>query len=410
MAPVTEEGQEITDAQGLKSTVSTEIKMELPVVDFTNCAEGDEYDLEKAKQAGDLVRKALEEYGAFVLLDPRVKPEQNDVFLRTMESYWERPAEMREKETRPHLSYQLGLTPEGVEIPRCKADTNCHKVIDNLADEDKPIKPEGADPKLRYFWRISERPKPVQKDKDGKEIPLTEEQKAKDPDFAPQVVPEGMDGFEKVMEGWGNQLLEAGQMILHCYALACGAEGDLLTKKIMNGHHLLAPTGVDLSTHNHVNTIMAGFHYDLNLLSLHGKANYPGLAIWTREGKKMEVKMPTGPYLLCQAGKQFEWLTAGKVLAGFHEVAVRESTLKVLSGKKADDGDASKRKKPQSSWRVSSTLFIHVRSDDDLYPMPELIGEEAAAAEENKVKYPRTRTGKQVMDELSAINLSGTAE
>lgn len=49
--------------------------------------------------------------------------------------------------------------------------------------------------------------------------------------------------------------------------------------------------------------MFAGFHYDLNFLTIHGRSRFPGLNIWLRNGKKMEVKVPVG-CLLIQSGKQ----------------------------------------------------------------------------------------------------------
>jgi isopenicillin N synthase-like dioxygenase len=69
---------------------------------------------------------------------------------------------------------------------------------------------------------------------------------------------------------------------------------------------------------------------DLNFMTIHGKSRFPGLYVWTREGVKMPVKMPEG-CLLIQAGKQFEWLTGGHVLAGFHEVVVSPATLEAVA-------------------------------------------------------------------------------
>ncbi len=63
--------------------------------------------------------------------------------------------------------------------------------------------------------------------------------------------------------------------------------------------------------------------------TIHGRSRYPGLYIWLRDGTKTPVKVPPG-CLLLQAGIQFEWLTGGKVLAGFHEVVVSEGTLKAI--------------------------------------------------------------------------------
>jgi len=77
------------------------------------------------------------------------------------------------------------------------------------------------------------------------------------------------------------------------------------------GPHLLAPTGSDLAQYNEEGTIFAGWHTDLNLLTIHGKSNFPGLSIWTREGSKMSVKVPDG-CLLVQAGKQIEYLTGAQ--------------------------------------------------------------------------------------------------
>lgn len=67
-------------------------------------------------------------------------------------------------------------------------------------------------------------------------------------------------------------------------------------------------------------TVFAGFHYDLNFLTIHGRSRYPGLNAWLRGGRRIPVRIPEG-CLLLQAGKQMEWLTGGHVAAGFHEVS-----------------------------------------------------------------------------------------
>lgn len=95
--------------------------------------------------------------------------------------------------------------------------------------------------------------------------------------------------------------------------------------------HLLAPTASDLKKYGSKDTILAGFHTDLNFLTIHGRSRYPGLHIWARNtGKRIPVKFPpTGRYLLVQAGKQFEHLSGGLVKAGYHEVVVNENTVEV---------------------------------------------------------------------------------
>lgn len=95
--------------------------------------------------------------------------------------------------------------------------------------------------------------------------------------------------------------------------------------------HLLAPTASDLAKYGQRDTILAGFHTDLNFLTIHGRSRYPGLNIWARNtGKRIPVKFPpTGRYLLVQAGKQIEHLSGGLIKAGYHEVVVNEATLQV---------------------------------------------------------------------------------
>ena len=95
--------------------------------------------------------------------------------------------------------------------------------------------------------------------------------------------------------------------------------------------HLLAPTASDLVKYGKKDTILAGFHTDLNCLTIHGRSRYPGLHIWARNtGKRIPVRFPpTGRYLLVQAGKQIEHLTGGLIKAGYHEVVVNEATLDV---------------------------------------------------------------------------------
>jgi isopenicillin N synthase-like dioxygenase len=95
--------------------------------------------------------------------------------------------------------------------------------------------------------------------------------------------------------------------------------------------HLLAPTASDLRRYGQKDTILAGFHTDLNFLTIHGRSRYPGLHIWARNtGKRIPVRFPpTGRYLLVQAGKQLEHLSGGLIKAGFHEVVVNERTVEV---------------------------------------------------------------------------------
>lgn len=69
--------------------------------------------------------------------------------------------------------------------------------------------------------------------------------------------------------------------------------------------HLLAPTASDLQTYGTKDTVLAGFHTDLNFLTIHGRSRYPGLNIWARNtGKRIPVVFPIkGKYLLVQVSR-----------------------------------------------------------------------------------------------------------
>jgi len=92
-------------------------------------------------------------------------------------------------------------------------------------------------------------------------------------------------------------MLNGVEAVSKMAAVGMGLEEEIFTTKLKLGNHLLAPTGSDLKKYD-VGTIFAGYHYDLNFLTIHGKSPFPGLFIWTREGKKSTVKVPTGCLIL----------------------------------------------------------------------------------------------------------------
>lgn len=165
------------------------------------------------------------------------------------------------------------------------------------------------------------------------------------------------------------------------------------------GPHILAPTASDLVKYGAKDTILAGFHTDLNFLTIHGRSRYPGLHIWARNtGKRIPVKIPPGNYLLVQAGKQLEHITGGLVKAGYHEVVVNEKTIETIEKRKKELPD-------RPLVRISSTFFWHLASDFDLNPIPEL-SEKAKALrleqlnlgrdEGDEMQYTPMKVGEQV--------------
>lgn len=196
--------------------------------------------------------------------------------------------------------------------------------------------------------------------------------------------------------------------------------------------------GTDLRSYGALGSCYAGYHYDLNFLTIHGKSRFPGLAVWLQNGRRLPVSIPSG-CLLIQAGKQIEWLTNGHVRAGMHEVPLFHSSgAYILYSHLVHLGDflrqaicdvlpdgvipssirclfqvvcteatcaaiARVAAKGKPLWRVSSTVFAHIASDVLLEP----VGRFGHAAKESQ--YQPILAGDFVQQELEAIRLKGTA-
>ncbi|KAK9855116.1 hypothetical protein WJX84_010038 [Apatococcus fuscideae] len=290
-----------------------------------------------------------------------------------MERYFSQEAQVKFQDARPELHYQVGVTPEGIEEPRCIMDPACLETIKGQPAGHRATAPTGPDPKWRFMWRLGRRP----------DVTQFHELNA-----AP-VLPAGFPDWEHVMETWGAKMLDALFTVAEMAAIGFGLEKHAITDLMHMGPHLLGPTGADLSLHGSVGTLYSGYHYDLNLLTIHGKSRFPGLFVWLRDGRRIPVRIPEG-CLFIQAGKQLEWLTGGHVQAGMHEVICTEGTQAAVRTARAEQ---------RSTWRISSTVFGHVQSDQILRPLGHFAQAPAAAS------YPPIAAGTFVQHELEAINL-----
>jgi isopenicillin N synthase-like dioxygenase len=200
------------------------------------------------------------------------------------------------------------------------------------------------------------------------------------------------------MDGWGGCMINAIETAAEMVAIGLNLPKETFSSKMKQGAHLLSPTGSDLRKYE-VGTTFAGFHYDLNFITIHGKSRYPGLFIWKRDKTKMTCRIPDG-CLLMQAGIMFEWITGGYILAGFHEVVYTQATKDALLRLTAESEARGETRIP---WRVSSTLFGHLRYDVDISPLPELEG--YYNKEEAQTLYPKCTAFEKLVEELKAINL-----
>ncbi|KAJ0094577.1 hypothetical protein Patl1_17250 [Pistacia atlantica] len=352
--------------------------MDLPVIDLApylsggGKSSGDDDVAKVSSELGQLCREVsriLRETGALLVKDPRCTVEDNDRFIDMMEKYFESPKEFKMLQERPNLHYQVGVTPEGVEVPRSLVDEEMQEKLKVMPKESQPSLPRGPDPKWRYMWRVGPRPSNTRFQELNSE----------------PVIPEGFPEWKDTMDSWGYKMISAIEVVAEMAAIGFGLPKDAFTSLMKQGPHLLAPTGSDLSRYGQEGTVFAGYHYDLNFLTIHGRSRFPGLNIWLRNGQKVEVKVPVG-CLLIQTGKQIEWLTAGDCIAGMHEVIVMSRTINAI--KLASEQN-------RSLWRVSSTLFAHIASDAVLKPLGHFAESPLAS------KYPPICAGEFVEQELA---------
>lgn len=329
----------------------------------------------EARAACAEVARSLRDTGIVLLRNPRLSDATSSHFLDMLEDYFAQDDAVKLADERPRLHYQVGTTRGGVEVPLPRSAA-CAARINAMPIEHRPTKVEGADPKWRFFWRIGQRP-------DGA---LYENLNA-----AP-VTPAAFPAWATTMDRWGALLLDAVTACAEMASLGLGLPRGAISSLMHHGPHLLAPTASDLSKHTQVGQPLAGWHSDLNLLTIHGKSRYPGLYVWLRGGTKVAVAVPDG-CLLVQAGQQLEYLTAGHIQAGMHEVVVTDTAL-AIAGQAAFDG--------RPPWRISSTLFAHVASGLPLAPLPPFAARREAAA------YPPITAGEQVLAALTKIQLCVT--
>ncbi|KAE9398445.1 Clavaminate synthase-like protein [Gymnopus androsaceus JB14] len=318
--------------------------MELPIIDldlFLSQPRDSIAVLQECEKAAD----ALITYGALILRDSRVAESDNDAFLDLLEDYFAQSQSDLQRDERPELSYQVGVTLENTERPKCAVDEPCLKIIERLEPSERPldISAHSPDPKCRFFWKMGE----------------------------------------------GGDLADMA-------ATGLGIKPDTFRNAGKYGPHILAPTASDLVKYGQKDNILAGFHTDLNFLTIHGRSR-----------RRLPVKIPQGNYLLVQAGKQLEHITGGLVKAGYHEVVVNDQTIEVIERRKVENPD-------RPLIRISSTFFWHLSSDYDLTPIPSL-AERSQVLRASQIElgqyvmdepiYEPMKVGQQVQNELKHIAL-----
>ena len=124
------------------------------------------------------------------------------------------------------------------------------------------------------------------------------------------------------------------------------------------------------------NEDIAGYHRDISFLTLHPPASHKGLYLFDRKGERHAAVVPDG-CLLIQAGAQLEYVTGGKILAGYHEVIVSDNI--------------------STGVRVAIPFFCHLKGNLDIIT--------PFKTKELEAKYPLIKKSVWLMTELEKILL-----
>ena len=130
--------------------------MDLPIIDLdVFLAKDPSAESARAEECAKAAQ-ALITYGALVLHDSRVSEGDNATFLDLLEDYFAQPAAALREDERPELGFQVGVTLENTEKPKCAVDEPCLDVIARLDPAERPldISAHSPDPKCRFFWSM----------------------------------------------------------------------------------------------------------------------------------------------------------------------------------------------------------------------------------------------------------------
>lgn len=310
----------------------------------------------EARAVCDRVAHALAEYGQVIFHDPRVDFMVGEEFKSAMQAFFAKPRAIKESCRMRHCSHQTGWTPPAAELSGA-AKGEKDAIIAALAPEHRPLPITGPDPKERYMFPAGPRLDAAQHG-------------YHEFNAMPVVVPPDQPELFALAQAWGDSLRLGGMMLLEMAAIGWGVEREFFTGRMRFGPHFLAPTGSDLVAHGTPGTVLAGFHNDMSLATVHGPATDPGLFAWTTAGIRHPVRLPS-KHLILQCGRQMQWLTGGTAHRVFHEVAVVEASRERIDAAIA---------KGEPYWRVATPLFLHMNTNETAEPKGRFATPEAIAA------------------------------
>ncbi len=302
------------------------------------------------------------------------------------------------QDIRPELHYQYGFTPPLTERARANADGYHDPVAEFLKrlpeDEVAAISPATGwpDPKGRFLAHvITHRGELPSVDSPGASLqvdPITHV--TDDPE---NIVPARLDRREqdqwrKTISAFGTMMLNVATETAKMIALELGLDREYFLRLTSGAHHKVAPTFASLYHHRRVGEALAVFHQDIDFLSIHLGEARGGLFVYDATGKRCEVTVPDGCFLV-QSGRQLSLKLRSMVRtgeidhepieAGWHEVSVTQEVERsvrpyateidrIVALQELDESQKLQMIKPlfEECLRISGTFFYHLGDDTSL--------------------------------------------
>ena len=156
--------QSVTTDQNIASG-SNDIEFEtMPIIDLDLylSASTDSMPSEAALAECKKVSECFHNFGIILIRDPRVNMQDNDDYIDLMEEYFASAGDKfyageKVEEIKPEFHYQVGATPENIEMARCHREMLANLALSEADTPGSPIEPV-LDAKWRYMWKVGERP------------------------------------------------------------------------------------------------------------------------------------------------------------------------------------------------------------------------------------------------------------
>ncbi|XP_058784811.1 uncharacterized protein LOC131659671 [Vicia villosa] len=290
-------------------------------------------DVEFQEFCGELLR-TLQENGAALVYDPRYTRKQHFKCINLMEDFFA-----------VHPNFAQESHPQ-LRIPVDFSETEVSETpLEYLPTPGLPALPS------EFHWSIGMRPTVTQ-------FPILNQKWQNVPhSFSPS-------NWKDKFDGCGDKLLDTLRLVAELLAFGYRLPRDTFSSFIHMGPHFLVASGLDLRDLGDEGTLLSPCQCDSTFLSIQAGNMFPGLNMWAKSGRKVEVAIPDG-CLLVQTGKQIEWMTAGSCKASRYE--------RVLS-KKVIDAINLARTQDRKLWSVSSKLYAQVATDVLLKPVASFAG------------------------------------